>query len=407
MSARTTLVGTIVGASVALAGMYAWTDAHLPKISTPDQSRLYNYTYVDGKSNSVAWMSTHWQPDSYLSFGSSEFYIARDLVPEVPQVVFGEHNYGVDLTYIGEAYEQMLWQLIAAGAYEPVAPHNKIMLILSPQWFFKGNGAQSKFFSKYNSLLYRSFVDNDKISDDIKAYVRKRLSELGISGDTLAAVNRDDIFSAIDGEIDLAQDRIKYRQKLPEIISKSPTLASAKTQESGEGEPDWNALLAQARIDGQEATSSNDFYIYDSFWKRNKNYDSEWHQDFDHADAEWADFECFLKLCQELGYEPLVCMVPFHGKWMDKSEVSKETRAGYYQHARELCDRYHIAYADFSSCEYEPYFLADTVHPGWVGWVRIEKAFYDFVHDTDDPFLGGSNFGDAPGLSAIPSGGAA
>lgn len=49
-----------------------------------------------------------------------------------------------------------------------------------------------------------------------------------------------------------------------------------------------------------------------------------------------------------------------------------------------------VAYADFSSCEYEKYFLCDTVHPGWIGWVRIEHAVYDFVNGQDNAFLGGA-----------------
>ena len=50
------------------------------------------------------------------------------------------------------------------------------------------------------------------------------------------------------------------------------------------------------------------------------------------------------------------------------------------------------------------YFLCDTVHPGWVGWVRIERAFYDFVNGCDDDFLGGADFGDAPGLEGSSGG---
>ena len=46
------------------------------------------------------------------------------------------------------------------------------------------------------------------------------------------------------------------------------------------------------------------------------------------------------------------------------------------------------------------------MHPGWRGWVRIEQAFYDFVHDRDDAFLGGGRFGAAEGLDAAGNAGA-
>ena len=81
-------------------------------------------------------------------------------------------------------------------------------------------------------------------------------------------------------------------------------------------------------------------------------------------------------------------------------------RQAYYERIRGLCDKAGAAYADFSTCEYEKYFLCDTVHPGWRGWVRIEQAFYDFVHDRDDAFLGGGSFGAAEGLYAAGNAGA-
>ena len=69
------------------------------------------------KSESTAFTLSAMSDDGYLAFGSSEFYISKDKVPQCPQAVLGEHACGVDLTYIGEAYDQSLWQAVAAGAY--------------------------------------------------------------------------------------------------------------------------------------------------------------------------------------------------------------------------------------------------------------------------------------------------
>ena len=122
-----------------------------------------------------------------------------------------------------------------------------------------------------------------------------------------------------------------------------------------------------------------------------------------HADDEWADFQCFLKVCKEAGLEPLVVILPMHGSWYDEMGVTSDTRAQFYDQARSLCDEAGVAYADFSSCEYEKYFLCDTVHPGWIGWVRIEHAVYDFANGQDNAFLGGAGFGDVDGLKAATS----
>ena len=129
-------------------------------------------------------------------------------------------------------------------------------------------------------------------------------------------------------------------------------------------------------------------------------------QNFSQADEEYADLACFLRVCREAGLEPLVTILPVHGAWYDREGVAHAERQAYYERIRGLCDDAGAAYADFSSCEYEKYFLCDTVHPGWRGWVRIEQAFYDFVHDRDDAFLGGGRFGAAEGLDAAGNAGA-
>ena len=40
--------------------------------------------------------------------------------------------------------------------------------------------------------------------------------------------------------------------------------------------------------------------------------------------------------------------------------------------------------ADFTDREYEKYFLFDTVHFGWTGWVDVEEAIYDFVNQAQE-----------------------
>ena len=167
---------------------------------------------------------------------------------------------------------------------------------------------------------------------------------------------------------------------------------NSPTRSTGEptGEPDWDALLSDAQAQGEQSCTNNDYGIHDAYWDKNSQYKSEQNQDFVHADDEWADFQCFLKVCREAGLEPLVVILPMHGGWYDEMGVTSDIRAQFYDQARSLCDEAGVAYADFSSCEYEKYFLCDTVHPGWIGWVRIEHAVYDFVNGQDNAFLGGA-----------------
>ena len=385
------LLKGVVAGLVAIALVVGGVCCALPRQGdVADQTRLYDYVYSGTKSESVDFTTTNMSDDGILTFGTSELYISSPLVNQCPQKVFGESVSGVDMTYVGEAFDQSLWQAIAAGAYAPAAKNRKAVLMLSPQWFFKGNGQQSKFSSKFSYQLYKGFLENDSISDETKAYVRQRLETLGVDGTQIAAANDDTFVDAINDAAYQFSNDLRIRSKIDALVKGSPK--NSQTRSAGEptGEPDWDALLSDAQAQGEQSCTNNDYGIHDAYWDKNSQYKSEQNQDFVHADDEWADFQCFLKVCREAGLEPLVVILPMHGGWYDEMGVTSDIRAQFYDQARSLCDEAGVAYADFSSCEYEKYFLCDTVHPGWIGWVRIEHAVYDFVNGQDNAFLGGA-----------------
>lgn len=398
------LLKGVVAGLVSIALVVGGVCCALPRQSdVVDQTRLYDYVYSGTKSESVDFTTTNMSDDGILTFGTSELYISSPLVNQCPQKVFGESVSGVDMTYVGEAFDQSLWQAIAAGAYAPSSKNRKVALMLSPQWFFKGNGQQSKLSSKFSYQLYKGFLENDSISDDTKAYVRQRLETLGVEGTQIAAANDDTFVDAINDAAYQFSNDLRIRSKIDALVKGSPKNSQVRSAGEPTGEPDWNALLSDAQAQGEQSCTNNDFGIHDAYWDKNSQYESEQNQDFVHADDEWADFQCFLKVCKEAGLEPLVVILPMHGSWYDEMGVTSDTRAQFYDQARSLCDEAGVAYADFSSCEYEKYFLCDTVHPGWIGWVRIEHAVYDFVNGQDNAFLGGAGFGGVDGLKAAMS----
>lgn len=385
------LLKGVVAGLVAIALVMGGVCCALPRQGdVADQTRLYDYVYSGTKSESVDFTTTNMSDDGILTFGTSELYISSPLVNQCPQKVFGESVSGVDMTYVGEAFDQSLWQAIAAGAYAPASKSRKVVLMLSPQWFFKGNGQQSKFSSKFSYQLYKGFLENDSISDETKAYVRQRLETLGVDGTQIAAANDDTFVDAINDAAYQFSNDLRIRSKIDALVKGSPKNSPTRSAGEPTGEPDWDALLSDAQAQGEQSCTNNDYGIHDAYWDKNSQYKSEQNQDFVHADDEWADFQCLLKVCKEAGLEPLVVILPMHGGWYDEMGVTSDIRAQFYDQARSLCDEAGVAYADFSSCEYEKYFLCDTVHPGWIGWVRIEHAVYDFVNGQDNAFLGGA-----------------
>lgn len=383
----TGLLAAVLSGIVALGlGLVAFDRLVLPGNGAADGSRLYDYVYATGKSENVDFVANNMSADGLLCFGSSEWYISKDRVSMCPQAVFGESGAGVDMTYVGEGYDQSLWQAIAAGAYGTgsTIKNRKVVLMVSPQWFFKGSGDENKFYTKFSYSLYRACMQSGQLSDKTKAYIRSRCSALGIEGDKLAAASRDTPADAINDAAFAAADSWRLRGEIENIIKLAPTKSGARRQLEATGqacEPDWDALLSRAEAEGEASCTNNDFGVYDAFWEKNHTFDPELYQNFDQAADEYSDLACLLQVCREVGLEPLVCILPVHGQWYDVSDVSQADRQAYYERIRQICTAAGASYADFSGFEYEKYFLCDTVHPGWKGWVRIEHTVYDFAKD--------------------------
>lgn len=381
----TGLLAAVLSGIAALGlGLVAFDRLVLPGNGTADGSRLYDYVYATGKSENVDFVANNMSADGLLCFGSSEWYISKDRVSMCPQAVFGESGAGVDMTYVGEGYDQSLWQAIAAGAYGTgsTIKNRKVVLMVSPQWFFKGSGDENKFYTKFSYSLYRACMQSGQLSDKTKAYIRSRCSALGIEDDKLAAASRDTPADAINDVALAAADSWRLRSEIENITKLAPTKSEARRQLEATGqasEPDWDALLSRAEAEGEASCTNNDFGVYDAFWEKNHTFDPELYQNFDQAADEYADLACFLQVCHEVGLEPLVCILPVHGQWYDVSDVSQADRQAYYERIRQICTAAGVSYADLSGFEYEKYFLCDTVHPGWKGWVRIEHAVYDFA----------------------------
>jgi D-alanine transfer protein len=150
---------------------------------------------------------------------------------------------------------------------------------------------------------------------------------------------------------------------------------------------DFQKLMAEAEELGKKSCTNNAWYIYDSYYsthveptlekRRNTLNDASYA-----VSPEYADLEIFLDICQETGIEPLLILEPVNGLSYDYAGFPLEGREAYYRQIRELAARRGVRLADFSSHEYEPYFLADVMHIGWKGWVYILEEIVKFYKEN-------------------------
>lgn len=384
-------IGLVLAAAVFL-GVVAFVNATLPAQSYPGEGgKDYGYVYSGAKSASVDFTTSTMPSDSILLFGSSELSTPPSLVPQVPAAVFGQSACGLDLTYVGEAYDQCLWQAIAAGAYAGKTPSNKVVITVSPSWFADGGVDDSIFKTRFSYSLYREFMANDDLSETTKKYVRTRLAEQGIdeavivAGESRDETAQEDAVSLAVGTANDAvyaqMDDLRLRNDLQEVREKG-----FAHETGGSTEPNFTALRARAQVDAAQRSTNNSWgyddasylsYVGDSTSNISGKLADETFSDT----PEYDDFGLFLRVCKESGLEPLVVISPLSGDYYDAAGVSASTRRACYDHIKTIANAYGVEVADFTDREYEKYFLHDPVHYGWTGWVDVEQAIYRFARE--------------------------
>ena len=71
--------------------------------------------------------------------------------------------------------------------------------------------------------------------------------------------------------------------------------------------------------------------------------------------------------------------MPVNGKWYEYLGLSADVRAVWADRVAGMCNDAGVECLDLTSHEYEPYYLRDVMHFGWLVWVDVEEAFTSFV----------------------------
>lgn len=368
------LIAAIVAAACVLAGI----GFALPAQDEVDPGLEYGYLYSGVKSESVPFTLAASHDDTYFLFGSSELATYPGMVSTVPDNVFQDYDCGMRFMYIGEAYDQSLWMAIAAGAYAQGMPNKKVGIVVSSQWFFDGGLEPGIFKMRFSYPLYEAFCDNPSISDETKRYVAARLLDEGVDGALVDAGMKPMPQDVVNARIFAAMNDLRLRNSLREARTLGLPARTAKEA------PDFEALRTQAIADAREMCANNEYHVYNDYWREYLEPDYEARAGEMAGETltqtpEYDDLQCFLDVCREGGLEPYVIIMPVNGGWYDYVGLERSARAACYDRVRKMCEDAQVECLDLSPYEYEPYYLRDIMHFGWLGWLDVEQGFMEFA----------------------------
>lgn len=320
-------------------------------------------------------------------FGSSE--LAR-LDRFHPANYFQVNKEGVTPFLVGRGGTESLIHFLNLAEHKDQLRGKKLVFVLSPQWFQPGGADESHFAPNFSSLQGYDFAFNNEINPVMKKKAIKRLLKFkAVSADPMLTALYDaeisnDPFAKRKAQV-IKPFALMYRNLL---IKKDLyyTLAgglhrhrdiSTKVKAKS-----WNQLEQLADQLGQKESRTNKFMIIDSQYRKLEKRIPELQNTKEGAtygrSVEYQDFQLILDLLHESGAKALFISVPVNGKWYDYVGFPKEGRKAYYTRIRQQIEKSGFSVADFSNHEYDPYFMKDTIHIGWKGWVYTDKAIEDF-----------------------------
>ena len=348
-----------------------------------DNSVRYSTAYEKYKSKDI--ILENITPKTLVLLGSSELTttINEDYHPKK---IFNYEDFNI--MQIGVGNSQNIIHAATIGSIGNDIRNNEIVMIQSIQWFDNKNGIlKDAFLSRISSEHVYNTMANDKISKETKEKFINRVIELSSTNKVLNKKYRsykkyfvEEQGNFITGEF-LKLDNYFYKLKNKYEFFKNKGRENYPL--SGEKTPDynWKELDDKVTEQAKERTNNNDYQIDNTYYDKyiKTKYDqlknSSKNTRYDES-KEYDDLDILLSIVKDLNLNMKFAILPANGKWSDYTGIDSEKRQVAYNNLKEIAKKNNIEVMDYSSKEYEEYYMYDAMHLGWRGWIDFERDLY-------------------------------
>ncbi|WP_312470059.1 D-alanyl-lipoteichoic acid biosynthesis protein DltD [Neobacillus sp.] len=361
-----------------------WIESMIPKSRVTQAATELNPFMFQGKYVQQKML----EDQQFLPiYGSSE--LAR-LDRFHPANYFKETGENFTPFLIGRGGTESLIHLLNFSEHTSKLKGKKIVFVLSPQWFQPNGTDESHFVPNYSSLQGYDFAFNKRIDPTIKRKAIHRLLKFSpIKNDPLLSIMykaeiTDNLWTkrkaALVRPIAFAYRELMVKKDLYYTLVGG--IPHKREFSSKVRNKTWEELADQANHYGKRRSTNNQFYVTNGQYNKIRKMvpslkDKKSGASYGKS-PEYNDFQLVLDLLKQSGAEPLFISVPVNGKWYDYTGFPKEGRTAYYDRIKKQIESEGFQIADFSNHEYDPYFMKDTIHIGWKGWVYTDKVIKDF-----------------------------
>ena len=348
-----------------------------------DNSVRYSTAFEKYKSKDI--ILENITPKILVLLGSSE--LTTTINEEYhPKKIFNYEDFNI--MQIGVGNSQNIIHAATIGSIGNDIRNNEIVMIQSIQWFDNKNGIlKDAFLSRISSEHVYNTMANDKISKETKEKFINRVIELSSTNKVLNKKYRsykkyfvEEQGNFITGEF-LKLDNYFYKLKNKYEFFKNKGRENYPL--SGEKTPDynWKELDEKVTEQAKERTNNNDYQIDNTYYDKyiKTKYDqlknSSKNTKYDES-KEYDDLDILLSIVKDLKLNMKFAILPANGKWSDYTGIDSEKRQVAYNNLKKIAKKNNIEVMDYSSKEYEEYYMYDAMHLGWRGWIDFERDLY-------------------------------
>ena len=348
-----------------------------------DNSVRYSTAFEKYKSKDI--ILENITPKTLVLLGSSE--LTTTINEEYhPKKIFNYEDFNI--MQIGVGNSQNIIHAATIGSIGNDIINNEIVMIQSIQWFDNKNGIlKDAFLSRISSEHVYNTMANDKISKETKEKFINRVIELSSTNKVLNKKYRsykkyfvEEQGNFITGEF-LKLDTYFYKLKNKYEFFKNKGRENYPL--SGKKTPDynWKELDEKVTEQAKERTNNNDYQIDNTYYDKyiKTKYDqlknSSKNTKYDES-KEYDDLDILLSIVKDLNLNMKFAILPANGKWSDYTGIDSEKRQVAYNNLKEIAKKNNIEVMDYSSKEYEEYYMYDAMHLGWRGWIDFERDLY-------------------------------
>ncbi|HCN74736.1 D-alanyl-lipoteichoic acid biosynthesis protein DltD [Pseudolactococcus plantarum] len=320
-------------------------------------------------------------------FGSSEWTRLDSMHPSVLAEAY-HRKYTPFL--LGLKGAESLTQYFGMQQIKPELKNKKAVFVISPQWFIKSGQNQNAFNFYYASdqgyhfLEYAKNTAEDKYAaklflamspnSSLSKYMEKVAKGEKLSWFDLWQIN---LLKTLSVHEDALFARFQFSNNFDKIIKPhAKSLPKPYNQKK---------LYHHALALGRKNTSNNDFEISNGFFtdriQKSLPQLKDSQRNFSYVKSpEYNDFQLLLSEFASNKTDVMFVIPPVNGKWQDYTGLSQKMYETTVDKIRfQLYSQGFTNIADLSKDGNKPYFMQDTIHFGWTGWLAFDQHVNKFL----------------------------